>query len=195
LLQKQQTFFVAVIIHSFSQSVSMSFLNVEIKASCHNPGYIRQYLLSHAAVFKGMDEQTDTYFNVPNGRLKLREGNIENNLIFYERANQHGPKNSHFHLVKIEDAGGLKEVLTKSNGIKTVVKKKREIYYINNIKFHIDEVPGLGSFVEIEAGNILAGLSQEELKEQCDHYLKEFGIKPGDLVDVSYSDMLLAGTT
>ena len=91
-----------------------------------------------------MDEQTDTYFNVPNGRLKLREGNIENNLIFYERSNQAGPKNSHFHLVKIEDAKGLKEVLAKSMGVKVVVKKKREIYYINNVKFHIDEVPGLG---------------------------------------------------
>ena len=71
-----------------------------------------------------MDEQTDTYFNVSNGRLKLREGNIENNLIFYERDNQAGPKNSRFHLVKIEDAMGLKDVLAKSNGIKTVVTKE-----------------------------------------------------------------------
>jgi predicted adenylyl cyclase CyaB len=172
----------------------MEFLNVEIKAICHNPESIRQYLLSNGAVLKGTDEQTDTYFNVSNGRLKLREGNIENNLIFYERTNQAGPKNSHFHLVKVEDARGLKEVLTKSNGIKAVVKKKREIYYISNVKFHIDEVPGLGSFVEIEAGNVLAGLSQKELKEQCDFYLREFSIKPGDLVEVSYSDMLLAKT-
>ena len=129
---------------------------------------------------------------VPNGRLKLREGNIENNLIYYERTNQAGPKSSHFHLVKVEDAGGLKEVLTKSTGIKVVVKKNREIYYIKNVKFHIDEVPGLGSFVEIEAGNILADLSLDELKVQCDFYLKEFKISPEDLVDVSYSDMLLA---
>ena len=111
-----------------------------------------------------MDEQTDTYFNVPNGRLKLREGNIENNLIFYERTNQAGPRILIFNLVKVEDAEGLKEALTKSNGIKVVVKKRREIYYINNVKFHIDEVPGLGSFVEIEAGNILADLSQATIK-------------------------------
>ncbi|HEY6505628.1 MAG TPA: class IV adenylate cyclase [Chitinophagaceae bacterium] len=168
----------------------MSFLNVEIKAACKDPQFIRNYLLSHHAEFKGTDEQTDTYFTVPNGRLKLREGNIENDLIYYERVNQAGPKASHFNLVKIEDAKGLKEVLAKSIGIKVVVKKKREIYYINNVKFHIDKVPGLGSFVEIEAGNILADLTQSALKEQCDFYLKEFGIETGDLVDLSYSDML-----
>jgi predicted adenylyl cyclase CyaB len=91
----------------------------------------------------------------------------------------------------VEDAQGLKEVLAKSVGVKTVVKKKREIYYISNVKFHIDDVPGLGSFVEIEAGNILADLSQEELQDQCNLYIKEFGIKEEHLIDVSYSDMLL----
>jgi adenylate cyclase, class 2 len=169
----------------------MNFLNVEIKAKCGNTSFIRNYLLSDSAEYKGTDEQTDTYFNVANGRLKLREGNIENNLIFYERTNQAGPKNSHFNLIKVEDATGLKDVLTKSVGIKVIVKKRREIYYINNVKFHLDEVPGLGSFIEIEAGNMLADLTQEQLKEQCDFYMREFGIKDADLIDVSYSDMLL----
>ncbi|HEX7847944.1 MAG TPA: hypothetical protein VF476_19230, partial [Chitinophagaceae bacterium] len=73
-----------------------------------------------------------------------------------------------------------------------VVKKLREIFYINNVKFHIDEVRGLGSFVEIEAGNILADLSADELKQQCDFYMKEFEINEIDLVEISYSDMLLA---
>ncbi len=169
----------------------MPYLNVEIKARCHEPSFVRHYLQSNNAEFKGIDEQTDTYFNVAHGRLKLREGNIENNLIYYERSNQAGPKDSHFKLVKINDAAGLKEALTKANGIKVVVKKKREIYYIGNVKFHIDEVPGLGSFAEIEAGNILADLTKEQLKEQCDFYLAAFNIRPEDLIDVSYSDMLL----
>lgn len=173
----------------------MPYLNVEIKARCTNPAFIRDYLLSNNAEFRGTDEQTDTYFQVPHGRLKLREGNIENNLIYYERSNQAGPKDSHFQLVKIKDAAGLKEALAKANGIKTVVKKKREIYYIANVKFHIDEVPGLGSFVEIEAGNILADLSKEQLKEQCDYYLQAFNIQPEDLIEVSYSDMLMENLT
>lgn len=170
----------------------MPHLNIEIKARCQNAEQIRNYLISHNAEFKGTDHQTDTYFNVNNGRLKLREGNIENNLIFYERKDEQGPKHSNFSLIKVEDAKGLKEVLTKSIGIKGIVEKRREIYFIENVKFHIDEVPRLGSFVEIEAGNLHSDVSEEKLKQQCDHYLNEFGIKEEYLISVSYSDMLLA---
>lgn len=169
----------------------MSHLNVEIKAICNDPSLVRDYLVSHDAIFKGIDEQTDTYFNVNEGRLKLREGNIENNLIFYNRNNQAGPKSSHFHLVKIEDAKGLREILERSCGTKMIVRKRREIYYIDNVKFHIDDVPGLGSFIEIEAGDILANKTEAELLEQCNFYLKEFGIKEVDLIAESYSDMLM----
>ncbi|MBN8685365.1 MAG: class IV adenylate cyclase [Chitinophagales bacterium] len=174
----------------------MSYLNVEIKARSSDSRFIRDYLLSKGAEYKGTDHQTDTYFKVPNGRLKLREGNIENNLIFYSRPDQAGPKESVFQLVKVEDAAGLKKALTSANGIKIIVEKKREIYFIANVKFHIDEVPGLGSFVEIEAGNITAPLlGAAELKQQCDDYLDAFGIREEDLVEVSYSDLLLAAVS
>ena len=169
----------------------MPHLNKEIKAICNDPSHIRDYLIAHNAIFKGIDKQTDTYFNVIEGRLKLREGNIENNLIFYNRNDQAGPKSSHFHLVKIEDATGLKEVLERSCGVKMIVSKTREIYYIDNVKFHIDDVPGLGSFIEIEAGNILANKTEAELLEQCNFYLKEFGTKEEELIPESYSDMLM----
>lgn len=171
----------------------MSYLNVEIKARCANPDRIREYLLGQGAELRGTDHQTDTYFNVPKGRLKLREGNIENNLIFYERPDQAGPKQSAFQLVKVPDAAGLKMALTSANGIKVVVEKIREIYFIKNVKFHIDQVPGLGSFIEIEAGNITApDLNADQLQDQCAHYLREFGVTSEDLVEVSYSDLLMA---
>jgi len=169
----------------------MSYLNVEIKARCPDPEAVRNYLISHRAEFKGIDEQTDTYFKVPAGRLKLREGIIENNLIFYHRNNQAGPKKSHFQLVKITDPATFKSMMEACCGILMVVKKKREIYYIENVKFHIDEVPRLGWFVEIEAGNILADKSETELQEQCRYYMRELFIKPEHLMEESYSDLLL----
>lgn len=168
------------------------FLNIEIKAACLQPDIIRTYLLQKGANFKGIDFQTDTYFNTSSGRLKLREGNIENNLIYYQRENTAGAKSSSFDLLKVEDAPLLKQMLQKAIGIKVMVKKKREIYYIENVKFHIDEVEGLGSFIEIEAGNVLAKKTKEELQQQCDFYIKEFGIRPEDFIAVSYSDMLLS---
>jgi adenylate cyclase, class 2 len=169
----------------------MSFLNVEIKARCTDPTSIRDYLKSQAAEFRGIDEQTDTYFNVRTGRLKLREGNIENSLIYYERPDQAGPKHSNFKLIKTENSDDLKMVLTRSIGVKVIVRKIREIYYIGNVKFHIDEVPGLGNFVEIEAGNMLAPLTETELQEQCRKYMELFGIRELDLIEESYSDMIL----
>ena len=175
----------------FSWLFFMPYLNVEIKAICNDPLFVRSYLVNHGAIFKGIDEQTDTYFTVNSGRLKLREGNIENNLIFYNRSNLAGPKSSHFHLVKIEDAKGLKDVLEKSCGVKMIVRKRRDIYYIDNVKFHIDDVAGLGSFIEIEAGNILANKTEAELLDQCNFYMQEFGIKAEDLVAESYSDLLM----
>jgi predicted adenylyl cyclase CyaB len=169
----------------------MTHLNIEIKAKCEDPYFIRQYLIDHQAEFRGTDIQIDTYFNVVNGRLKLREGNIENNLIFYERENKPGTKESNFTLMDVPDTKRLKDVLTRSLGIKIVVEKKRDIYFIRNVKFHIDKVKGLGNFVEIEASDRYADVSKEELQWQCDFYLLEFKIRKEDQVDISYSDMLI----
>jgi predicted adenylyl cyclase CyaB len=170
----------------------MSHLNIEIKARHDYADFVREYFKKNNAEFKGVDHQIDTYFNVTHGRLKLREGNIENNLIYYKRRNESGAKESQFQLVDIPEAKLLKEVLTQSLGIKIVVEKKREIYFIGNVKFHIDEVARLGSFVEIEASNLHHQVSKERLQEQCNFYIREFGIKDEDLVALSYSDMLIA---
>jgi len=167
-------------------------LNVEIKARTIQPEFARNYLRNNRAEFGGTDLQMDTYFNVSHGRLKLREGNIENNLIYYERQNVAGAKESNFRLVRVPDAEGLKNVLTRSLGVKIVVKKKREIYFIRNVKFHIDEVEGLGNFVEIEASDLYADISREKLQEQCAFYLTELRIREEDHIAVSYSDMLFA---
>ncbi|AXY74231.1 CYTH domain-containing protein [Paraflavitalea soli] len=169
----------------------MSFINIEIKARTEKTAQIRQYLLNRGAEFRGIDGQTDTYFNVPNGRLKLREGNIENNLIWYQRSNQAGPKQSDFILTPVPDAASLKQTLTNALGIKVTVVKKREIYFIGNVKFHLDELDGLGNFVEVEASNKTEDLPVEKLQEQCEYYRKAFEIKDEDLLQYSYSDMLL----
>ncbi len=166
----------------------MDVINIEIKARCANPIIIREILLSKHAEFKGTDYQTDTYFSVPRGRLKLREGNIENNLIFYFRVDEAGPKKSDCILYKPEDSPALKRILERSLGIRTVVRKTREIWYLDNIKIHIDQLESLGSFVEIEAKQE-GELTEADLYRQCHSLLSEFGIKEEELVSESYSDM------
>jgi predicted adenylyl cyclase CyaB len=166
-------------------------LSIEIKSKCNKPEKIRAILKSKRAQFKGIDHQIDTYFQVNNGRLKLREGNIENYLIFYEREDKKGPKQSKVMLFPLNSGSSLKTMLSKSNNILTVVDKKREIYFIDNVKFHLDRVKGLGNFIEIEALGLRKGLTKMILQKQCQSFIDEFDIKKEDLLSVSYSDLLM----
>ena len=169
----------------------MQIKNVEIKARCADHEPIRKLLMSKNARFVGRDDQTDTYFRVDGGRLKLREGSIENALIYYRRDDKTGPKESDVRLFKTEPNSALKSILSESLGVLVVVEKKREIYFIKNVKFHLDEVAELGSFVEIEAIDEDGSIRIEELDAQCNKYLAMFGIEETDLISNSYSDMLL----
>ncbi len=169
----------------------MNILNIEIKARCKDQDNIRKILQQNKAVLKGIDKQIDTYFKVSKGRLKLREGNIENNLIYYKRDNKKGPKQSNVILLNTNVNSNLKKILRSSLEILVVVEKTREIYFIDNIKFHIDTVKNLGKFIEIEAIDEDGSIAKKVLQEQCETYLRKFEIKKKDLVQNSYSDMLM----
>lgn len=166
--------------------------NIEIKARCQNPEGVHELLKGLNADYRGLDHQIDTYFNCPTGRLKLRAGNIENSLIFYNRSNQEGPKESDIALTKLPKDTAIRLVLEKSYGIKVEIDKERHIYFIENVKFHIDEVQGLGSFMEIEAIDRDGSIGIQKLNSQCEHYMEVLGIDKSDLVDCSYSDLLLS---
>ena len=167
-------------------------LNYEFKALTRRMAELEQKLLAFHPRFAGTDHQTDTYFNVPNGRLKLREGNIEHALIHYNRKNTAGAKQSDVTLYQHKPDAGLKEALEKALGIMVVVDKKRKIYFLENVKFHFDEVAGLGTFVEVEAIDTDGSIGLEKLKEQCNGYAQLFEITKDEFQALSYSDMLLA---
>jgi adenylate cyclase class 2 len=169
----------------------MAILNFEFKARRNDLEKAEKKLLSLNPKFIGEDNQTDTYFNVERGRLKLREGNIENALIHYERANTSDAKQSEVLLYKHNPDKNLKDILAKSLGVKVVVNKKRKIYFIDNVKFHFDTIEELGTFIEVEAIDTNGEFGIEKLKEQCAKYAIFFDIKPEDFVSLSYSDLIL----
>ena len=166
-------------------------LNVEIKAKCSDIEHIRTILKSRNVDYKGLDHQIDTYFKVSHGRLKLREGNIEHALVFYQRSNQEGPKESQVILYKNSPKPGLKAALEAACEILTVVDKQREIYFIDNVKFHLDDVKSLGTYCEIEAIDLDGNLGREKLLTQCKDYMQLLGINDEDLISCSYSDLML----
>jgi len=121
----------------------------------------------------------------------LREGNIENSLINYDRENIAGSKKSEIILYKHEPNIALKDILTRQFGIKIVVDKKRKIYFIDNVKFHFDIVENLGTFIEVEAIDEKEEFKIEELKTQCDKYFNFFELTENNVVDKSYSDLII----
>jgi predicted adenylyl cyclase CyaB len=167
-------------------------LNVELKARCADPARVRRILEDAGADFRGVDAQRDVYFNVPSGRLKLRRGTIERSLIFYSRADAAAVKRSDVTLATLDEAllGPLEEALSERLGVANVVEKKREIRFIDNVKFHLDEVPGLGAFVEIEAIESPDARSEEALRVQCEEWRARLGIALEDLVAHSYNDLV-----
>lgn len=170
----------------------MAILNIEFKARSADVIAAENILLQHNPLFIGEDHQIDTYFNVPNGRLKLREGSIENALIHYERENTAGSKSSQVLLYQHQPDETLKAALTKALGIKAVVDKRRKIYFIENVKFHFDTVENLGTFIEVEAIDKDDSIGRGKLQEQCDYYAALLQVGKDDFMAVSYSDMIMA---
>jgi adenylate cyclase, class 2 len=169
----------------------MATINFEFKAKAIALDVLEKKLQTLNPKYIGEDNQVDTYFNTATGRLKLREGNIENSLIYYERINTAGAKQSDILLYQHAPDKTLKDILTTVNGIKVVVDKKRKIYFIDNVKFHFDTVAGLGTFVEVEAIDRTGDIGIDKLKQQCNFYAAFFNIAADDYIAVSYSDLIL----
>ncbi len=169
----------------------MHHLDIEFKAKANNLTSLEQKIQSLNPIFKGLDEQIDTYYHVQVGRLKLREGNIENALIWYDRANVAAVKQSDILLYTHQPDASLKLILEKVHGIKVVVSKKRKIYFVDNVKIHFDEVEKLGTFLEVEAISQNGNIAKEKLIEQSQFFIDFFEVKRSDFVAYSYSDLLL----
>lgn len=170
----------------------MPTINFEFKAKVNNPDELEEKLKKLNPIFKGEDHQRDTYFNVSAGRLKLREGTIENALIHYDRKNEAGAKQSDIILYEHHPSKALKDILVKTLGVKIIVDKTRRIYFIGNVKFHFDTVQGLGRFIEVEAIDRTGEISIQTLKDQCSTYANFFELQSDNYIANSYSDMLLA---
>jgi len=170
----------------------MQGTNVEFKARMRDEKRVRAALKSLRPRVAGTDHQLDTYFNTHSGRLKLRQGNIENALIFYQRGNAAKVRPSHVLLCEFSDPAQtrtLKKVLASALGVAAVVDKVREIYFVDNVKIHLDRVRNLGKFLEVEAfvkkGNLRRGRKQAEQMKEI------FGVLPEDILSHSYSDLIL----
>ncbi|AKS41849.1 Putative adenylyl cyclase CyaB [Wenzhouxiangella marina] len=165
--------------------------NIEIKAKVNRPRALEELARQRSDGSAEVLHQDDTFFHCTNGRLKLRDfGNGRGELIAYRRADQAGPKTSRYSISPTDDPAGLRTTLSESLGILGRVRKRRLLLMAGRTRIHLDEVEGLGSFMELEV--VLApGESEAEGVREADELMQALGIEPADLIEGAYLDLLL----
>lgn len=186
-------FFVLVLCFKLRDSAAVNMRNVEIKATVSNlPALLKKAkLLSNSE--GTVIHQHDTFFKTPQARLKLREltqtGDAQ--LVYYDRPDTEGPKTSWYELSAIpkESVASLKTILDKVLGAAGTVTKQRHLFMVGQTRVHVDEVEGLGSFMELEVV-LEEGQSSEEGDRIARDLMDKLGVGEGDLIAGAYFDKL-----
>lgn len=135
-------------------------------------------------------EQDDTFFHVPKGRLKMRAFSATaGELIYYERSDQAGPKQCRWMLAPTSQPDALRQTLAAALGVRRVVRKRRHLCLAGQTRIHLDEVEGLGRFVELEVV-LQPQQSAEQGQQIAADLMARLGIAAEDLVETAYIDML-----
>lgn len=131
--------------------------------------------------------QTDTYFHVPHGRLKLREiDGSHAELIQYDRPDVAGGRWSTYTRVSVGDPAGLTAALRDALGIRCIVKKVRAVYLYRSARIHVDEVDGLGTFLEFE----VVETAPAEAERLMAVLRVAFAVREEDIIAGSYGEMV-----
>jgi adenylate cyclase class IV len=166
--------------------------NVEIKARVDSLDALEHL----AAALSGKEpvfvDQDDTFFTCDNGRLKLRAfGDGSGELIFYQRADDSGPKESFYVISRTDEPDSLREALSHAWGVIGRVKKHRTVFVAGRTRIHLDRVEGLGEFLELEVV-LREDESVEAGMEEARTLMAGLGVAPGQLLSGAYMDLLAA---
>jgi len=163
--------------------------NLELKARCNDIDAARDAARSAGALHQGLLIQTDTYFHCPNGRLKLRHIEPDKaELIWYSRPDSPQIRGSDYILTPIPDPASALAALSTALGVRGIIHKRRELWLLDNLRIHLDEVDGLGQFIEFEAV-ISHDRNESAAPSQIRDLCLAMKIFEKDLVSGSYSDL------
>ena len=164
--------------------------NIEIKARARDFNGIRSRAAALSEALEQVVPQSDTFFFTNHGRLKLRELEREQaQLIYYERADQGGPKRSDYHIFETVDPENLKTTLSLALGIRGTIRKTRYLYLVGQTRVHLDDVEGIGQFMELEV--VLGpGQTDEEGQAIAEDLMSKLGVDQSDLLEGAYIDLI-----
>ena len=168
-------------------------VNIEIKARVRDFAAIRSRAEALSDTPVQVIPQEDTFFHTPRGRLKLRQLAPDRaQLVYYERSDQDGPKRSNYHIFETRDPENLKTALSMALGVRGVVRKTRFLYLVGQTRLHLDEVEGLGQFMELE---VVLHPEQTDAEGQAiaEDLMTRLGVREDDLLKGAYMDLIEAG--
>jgi len=164
--------------------------NIELKARCGDLAQAEAVCERIGARRQWTRRQTDVYFAVPQGRLKLRleepGGAV---LVAYDRVDRPAARESRYELTPVDDAEATLASLESRHGIAARVEKTRTLWLLDNVRVHLDDVKGLGTFLEFEAV-MGPGEPDEQAHALLERLRREFAIAEEAILGVSYSDLL-----
>jgi predicted adenylyl cyclase CyaB len=164
--------------------------NIEIKAHARDFAEIKSRAEALSDSPCEIIQQEDTFFNSPQGRIKLRVLTEQRaQLVYYTRTDQSGPKRSDYHIFETSDAENLKIVLGLAYGVRGVVRKTRYLYLAGQTRIHLDEVSGLGQFMELEVV-MQPGQSDQQGQAIAEDLMQKLGVIPADLLEGAYMDLI-----
>jgi adenylate cyclase len=164
--------------------------NIEIKARARNFGEIKTRAETLSDTPLEVIPQEDIFFHTPQGRLKLRLlSEDRGQLIYYTRPDQEGPKRSDYHISHTSDPLNLRRVLELAYGIRGVVRKTRYLYLVGQTRVHLDDVEGLGQFIELE---VVMRDDQTDTEGQAiaGALMARLGVERNDFLEGAYMDLL-----
>ena len=163
--------------------------NWELKCRCGDLEAVRGRALALGARDVGVLEQTDTFFPAPEGRLKLREfGEGAGELIAYRRADGTEARGSDYLLCQVSEPERLREALAFALGTRVVVRKRRRLLLWRHTRIHLDDVEGLGSFVELET--VMSGQTDAAARAELEEAAAALGLDACEPVSGAYVDLL-----
>lgn len=161
--------------------------NIEMKARVADLEAARSVALRLGARDTGVDVQVDRYYALEGGRrVKLRTNRDGAHLIHYDRAETAGVRPSDYTITPVREDGVCR--VPTGEPIVTV-RKRRRILLLGNVRIHLDDVEGLGTFLELEAV-VDAAHDDARCRAQVDELLAALGIADADLIRASYGELL-----
>ncbi len=163
-----------------------AYKDYSIKARIQSFEPIERKLQKLGAHYIGEDHQKDTYFEITQGKLKLREGTIENLIAHYERKMINGmERTSNYRYDQNPDKAEV-DHLFRNHKVIGVIKKIRKIYKIQNVKIHLDKTEQGELFIEIEAIDEFQEFTEANLLKQCLEIKTKLGIDDNQLIKSGY---------